>query len=88
MLQPLSAAYPNLGCIGEGYKVRTHWGVFPEVFCAGKESTFEFLQNVLEEVIKLFPSEYIHVGGEPVSDKKLESLPRLSETYPERKSEG
>ena len=58
------AAYPNLGCIGEGYKVRTHWGVFPEVFCAGKESTIEFLQNVLEEVIKLFPSEYIHVGGD------------------------
>ncbi len=58
------AAYPFLGCTGEEYKVQTRWGVFPEVFCAGKESTFEFLQNVLAEVIELFPSEYIHVGGD------------------------
>ena len=69
------AAYPNLGCIGEGYKVRTHWGVFPEVFCAGKESTFEFLQNVLEEVIKLFPSEYIHVGGDECPTKSWKVCP-------------
>ena len=57
-------AYPWLGCAGEGYEVQPHWGVFPEVFCAGKDSTFEFMQNVLAEVIELFPSEYIHVGGD------------------------
>ena len=58
------AAYPELGCTGKGYKVQTRWGIFPEVFCAGKDSTFEFLQNVLAEVIELFPSEYIHLGGD------------------------
>lgn len=58
------AAYPWLGCAGEGYKVQTRWGVFPEVFCAGKDSTFDFMQNVLAEVIDIFPSEYIHVGGD------------------------
>ena len=58
------ATYPWLGCTGSGYKVQTRWGVFPEVFCAGKESTFEFLQQVLAEVIELFPSKYIHLGGD------------------------
>lgn len=48
------AAYPWLGCAGEGYIVRTRWGVFPEVYCAGKDSTFEFMENVLAEVCELF----------------------------------
>lgn len=58
------AAYPWLGCAGEGYKVQTRWGVFPEVYCAGKDSTFEFMENVLSEVLGLFPSAYIHIGGD------------------------
>jgi hexosaminidase len=44
--------------------VRTTWGISKEVFCAGKESTFEFIENVLAEVIELFPSKYIHIGGD------------------------
>lgn len=47
-----------------GKKVQQTWGVFDDVFCAGKESTFEFIQNVMEEVLTLFPSKYIHVGGD------------------------
>ncbi|MBR2962289.1 MAG: beta-N-acetylhexosaminidase [Alistipes sp.] len=58
------ASYPYLGCTGGPYKVRTIWGISKEVFCAGKESTFEFLENVLAEVIELFPSKYIHIGGD------------------------
>lgn len=58
------ASYPWLGCKGEGYEVRTTWGVSTEVYCPGKETTFEFLQNVLEEVLELFPSKYIHIGGD------------------------
>ena len=69
------ATYPWLGCTGEGYKVQTRWGVFPEVFCAGKESTFEFLQNVLAEVIELFPSKYIHVGGDECPKASWEKCP-------------
>ncbi|MDR1414593.1 MAG: beta-N-acetylhexosaminidase [Odoribacteraceae bacterium] len=58
------AAYPELGCTGGPYNVATWWGVFNEVFCAGNEQTFAFLEGVLEEVIPLFPSEYIHIGGD------------------------
>jgi hexosaminidase len=52
--------------------VATSWGVFDEVFCAGKEETFDFLEGVLEEVIALFPSEYIHIGGDECPKKYWE----------------
>ena len=60
------AAYPELGCGDKPgpYKVAQKWGVFDDVFCAGKEETFTFLQDVLTEVIALFPSQYIHIGGD------------------------
>lgn len=58
------ASYPWLGCFPErNYEVATKWGVFEDVFCP-KEETFEFLENVLLEVMELFPSEYIHIGGD------------------------
>jgi hexosaminidase len=57
-------AYPNLGCTGGPYEVATTWGIFNDVFCAGKETTFEFLEGVLDEVIPLFPSKYVHIGGD------------------------
>lgn len=47
-----------------GKKVQQTWGVFSDVFCAGKDSTFDFLENVLDEVMALFPSPYIHIGGD------------------------
>ncbi len=58
------AAYPNLGCTGGPYTVATTWGVFDDVYCAGKEETFGFLQDVLDEVMALFPGTYIHIGGD------------------------
>ena len=58
------AAYPNLGCTGGPYKVKQTWGVHKDVYCAGKEETFEFLQNVLDEVMAIFPSQFIHIGGD------------------------
>lgn len=57
-------AYPELGCTGGPYQVQETWGVFNDVYCAGKENTFTFLENVLDEVIALFPSKYIHIGGD------------------------
>ncbi|MEO6346302.1 MAG: family 20 glycosylhydrolase [Aquaticitalea sp.] len=57
------AAYPELGCTGEQVEVATTGGVFEEIFCP-KEETFTFLENVLDEVIALFPSTYIHIGGD------------------------
>ncbi|GAB4013342.1 family 20 glycosylhydrolase [Spirosoma migulaei] len=64
------SAYPKLGCLkpngqpGGPYQAATFWGVFEDVFCAGNDSTFAFLEGVLDEVIDLFPSMYIHVGGD------------------------
>ena len=58
------AAYPELSCTGGPHEVETIWGVHKEVFCAGKEETFEFLENVLKEVAGIFPGLYIHIGGD------------------------
>ncbi|NJM26941.1 MAG: beta-N-acetylhexosaminidase [Bacteroidia bacterium] len=62
--QAALASYPYLGCTGGPYEVATTWGVFDDVYCAGRETTFEFLQDVLDEVIELFPGNYIHIGGD------------------------
>ena len=58
------ASYPYLGCKGEGYVVPSTWGVKADVYCAGNDSTFRFIEGVLSEVVELFPSEYIHLGGD------------------------
>lgn len=69
------ASYPWLGCRGEGYEVRTRWGVSPEVYCPGKETTFGFLQDVFTEVLELFPSEYIHIGGDECPKESWKTCP-------------
>ena len=58
------AAYPELACTDGPFEVEKLWGVHEDVYCAGKESTFAFLQDVLTEVMGLFPSTYIHIGGD------------------------
>ncbi len=58
------ASYPYLGCTKGPYKVMDTWGVLDDVYCAGNDSTFTFLQIVLDEVMALFPSKYIHIGGD------------------------
>ena len=70
------AAYPELGCHGSNYQTATHWGTFDDIFCAGNEETFAFLENVLAEVMDLFPSEYIHIGGDETRKKKWRACPR------------
>ncbi|CAD7812796.1 Beta-hexosaminidase [Chryseobacterium aquaeductus] len=57
------SAYPELACTKEPFEPATKWGVFDDVFCP-KDETFTFLENVLDEVIQLFPSQYIHIGGD------------------------
>jgi len=61
--QAAIAAYPELGCSGEQVEVATKWGIFDEVYCP-KESTFKFLEDVIDEVVALFPGKYIHIGGD------------------------
>jgi hexosaminidase len=58
------ASYPELGCTPGPYQVGTKWGIYKEVYCPGKEHTFEFLQDVLNEVTDLFPGEFFHIGGD------------------------
>jgi len=69
------AAYPGLSCTGGPFEVRTRWGISKDIYCAGKEKTFEFLQNVLTEVMDLFPSEYIHIGGDEAPKERWEKCP-------------
>ncbi|MBS9766594.1 MAG: family 20 glycosylhydrolase [Flavobacteriaceae bacterium] len=57
-------AYPEYSCTGGPFKVRNIWGVEPDVYCAGKEETFEFLNKIIDEVVTLFPSQYFHIGGD------------------------
>jgi len=57
-------AYPELGCTGGPYEVWRRWGVTPEVFCAGNDEVFALLEDVLTEVLELFPSKIIHIGGD------------------------
>ncbi len=70
------AAYPQLGCTGGPYASATFWGIFDEAYCAGNDSTFIFLQHVLDEVIALFPSEYIHIGGDECVKKRWKACPK------------
>lgn len=70
------AAYPNLGCTGGPYKTATFWGVFEDVYCAGNDSTFIFLQNVLDEVMAIFPSPKIHIGGDECPKIRWEHCPK------------
>ena len=58
------AAYPELSCTGGPFEVSTIWGVQEDVYCAGNDQVFDFLEAVLSEIFELFPSQYIHIGGD------------------------
>lgn len=63
------ASYPELACTPGPFKVATRWGVFKDVYCP-KEKTFRFLEDVLTEVMELFPGKYIHIGGDEVPKER------------------
>ncbi len=69
-------AYPALGCTGGPYETAKKWGVFEDVFCAGNEETFKFIDGVLEEVCALFPGTYVHVGGDECPKTRWEACPK------------
>jgi len=66
-------AYPELSCTGGPFEVRTRWGVSDDIFCAGNDSVFMFLQDILTEIISIFPSAYIHIGGDEAPKIRWES---------------
>lgn len=65
------SAYPELACTDGPFEAATLWGVFEDIFCP-KEETFAFLEGVLAEVMALFPSEYLHIGGDEAPKKRWE----------------
>ena len=69
------AAYPELGCTGGPYEVWTRWGVSGQVLCPGKEAMFTFLEDVFTELMEIFPSEYIHIGGDECPKEEWEKCP-------------
>ncbi len=69
------ASYPHLSCTGDSVEVANRWGVFKDIYCAGKETTFEFLQQVMDEVVLLFPYEYIHIGGDEAPKYRWDNCP-------------
>ena len=70
------AAYPELGCTGGPYEVWRQWGVSEDVLCAGNDQTIAFIKDVLAEIIDIFPSEYIHVGGDECPKVRWTTCPK------------
>ena len=70
------AAYPQYGCTGGPYDVWGRWGIADDVLCAGNEETMVFLENILGEIAALFPSEYVHIGGDECPKVRWETCPK------------
>ncbi|MFP4115401.1 MAG: beta-N-acetylhexosaminidase [Spirochaetota bacterium] len=83
--QAAVAAYPELSCREEPVNVWNRWGVSEEVFCAGKDQVFAFLADVFDEVVRLFPSQYVHIGGDECPKARWKKCPRCQDR---RKREG
>lgn len=75
-MQAALAAYPELGCTGGPYEVWTQWGVSDNVLCAGNDQTIQFIKDALAEIVEIFPSEYIHVGGDECPKVKWSTCPK------------
>ena len=73
------AAYPELGCTGGPYEVSPDWGVFDDILCAGNDSVYRFLEDVIDEVCELFPSKFIHMGGDEAPRTRWQQCPRCQQ---------
>lgn len=70
------AAYPELGCTGGPYEVCPRWGIFEDVLCIGNDKTMQFLEDVMSEIIEIFPSEYVHIGGDEAPRDRWKECPK------------
>jgi len=70
------ASYPENSCTGGPFQVTNIWGVHQDIYCAGRDSTFYFLQNILDEVAQLFPGKYIHIGGDEAPKNRWKACPK------------
>ena len=76
-------AYPELGCTGGPYSVRTIWGVSEELLCAGNDKVYDFVEKVLDEVMDIFPSKDIHIGGDECPKTEWEKCPKCQKKIKE-----
>lgn len=70
------ASYPELGCTGGPYEVGHKWGVYEDVLCLGNEKVYKFLEDIIDELIDIFPSKYIHIGGDESPRVRWEKCPK------------
>ena len=77
------AAYPWLSCTGDTLEVPNDWGVFKDIYCAGQDTTFRFLESVLDEVMELFPSRFIHIGGDEAPKVRWDACPKCQKRMKE-----
>ena len=68
-------AYPHLGCFDKQFEVPTRHSISPEIYCVGKETTWEFLEDVMDEVVALFPAKFVHIGGDEARFDRWNSCP-------------
>ena len=81
--QAAIAAYPELGCTGDIIEVATKWGVFEDIYCP-KEATFKFLEDVIDEVVELFPGKYIHIGGDEAPKERWKNCKHCQKLIKEK----
>lgn len=82
------AAYPELGCTGGPYQVGHYWGVYKDVLCVGNPRVYEFVQDVLTEVMDIFPSKVIHIGGDETPSEEWQHCKKCNEIYIKKTLEG
>ena len=82
------AAYPELGCTGGPYQVGHYWGVYKDVLCVGNPRVYEFVQDVLTEVMDIFPSKVIHIGGDETPSEEWQHCKKCTEIYIKKTLEG
>ena len=73
------SCYPEISCTGGPFEVGTLWGIYYDIFCAGNEKTFQFLEDVISEVVDLFPSKYIHIGGDEAPKNRWHDCPKCQQ---------
>ena len=73
------ASYPELGCTGGPYQVGHYWGVYKDVLCVANERVYQFVEDVLTEIMDIFPSEVIHIGGDETPTEKWEQCPKCQQ---------
>lgn len=71
----LLAAYPEVSCTGGPFKVLEQWGIQEDILCAGNEKTYQMLEDILDEMLEIFPSKIIHIGGDEAPKKRWKACP-------------